>query len=302
MLVTRLTLRRNQNSRIPKINENDKKGANGNQVHPLTPRSPSVTCVTHAHSQALPDAPLASLFPHSDIRLNTRQFLIHMPIAGAIESPGVFVVRHTGVGLVPYTDVFLEAARHSPVQGRDHRLVAHKGPEVRPGLRRPSHRGLPEEVGFAAMEQALVVPESGDERVLRDPVRVERLAEHVATAAAGIAMVVMSCGRRRRLAVVAATESALARRHLEHVCVGAAVQEAALVLEAHAARGQGGLFFLQVHERVVGVLAPQLVPGLLLRLGVGGALRVLRRSGRHGRHRGGRLIQLLQRVVLADVI
>lgn len=173
VLVTRLTLRRNQNSRIPKINENDKKGANGNQVHPLTPRSPSVTCVPHAHSQTLPDAPLASLFPHSDIRLNTRQFLIHMPIAGAIESPGVFVVRHTGVGLVPYTDVFLEAARHSPVQGRDHRLVAHKGPEVRPGLRCTSHRGLPEEVGFAAVEQALVVPKSGDERVLRDPVGVE---------------------------------------------------------------------------------------------------------------------------------
>lgn len=115
-----------------------------------------------------------------------------MPIAGAIESPGVFVVRHTGVGLVPYTDVFLETAWHSPVKGRDHRLVGDKGAEVWPGFRRPRHRGLPEEVGFAAMEQALVVPESGDERVLRDPVGVERLAEHVA--AAGVVVVVVSGG------------------------------------------------------------------------------------------------------------
>lgn len=37
VLVTRLALRRNQNSGIPKINKNDKKGANGNQVRPLTP-------------------------------------------------------------------------------------------------------------------------------------------------------------------------------------------------------------------------------------------------------------------------
>lgn len=113
-----------------------------------------------------------------------------MPIAGAVESPGVFVVRHTGVGLVPYTDVFLETAWHSPVKGRDHRLVGDKGAEVWPGFRRPRPRGLPEEVGFAAVEQALVVPESGDERVLRDPVGVERLAEHVATA--GVVVVVVS--------------------------------------------------------------------------------------------------------------
>lgn len=135
---------------------------------------------------------LTSLLPHSDIRLNTRKFLINMTIAGAIESPGVFVVRHTGVGLVPYTDVFLETAWHSPMKGRDHWLGGDKGAEVRPGFWRPWHRGLPEEVGFAAMEQALVVPKSGDERVLRDPVRVERLAEHVA--AAGVVVVVSGSG------------------------------------------------------------------------------------------------------------
>lgn len=85
--------------------------------------------------------------------------------------------------------------------------------------------------------------------------------------------------------------------------VGTAVQEAALVFQAHAARGQGGFFLLQVHERVVRVLPAQLVPGLLLGLGVGRALGVLGAGGvgRH-RHGGGRLVQLLQGVVLADVV
>lgn len=83
----------------------------GTKFTPVTLRDMRTT-----RPQPNPPVPtFASLFPHSDIRLNTRQFLIHMPIAGAIESPGVFVVRHTGVGLVPYTDVFLEAAWHSPM-------------------------------------------------------------------------------------------------------------------------------------------------------------------------------------------
>lgn len=67
----------------------------------------------HIHPQSLP-----MLLPsHSNVRLNTGEFLINMPVAGAIESPGVFVVRHTGVGLVPYTDVLLETGWHSPMKG-----------------------------------------------------------------------------------------------------------------------------------------------------------------------------------------
>lgn len=85
--------------------------------------------------------------------------------------------------------------------------------------------------------------------------------------------------------------------------VGTPIHEPALVFQAHTARGQGGFFLLQIHEGVVGVLPAELVPVLLLGLGVGGALGVLGGGGvgRHG-HRGRRLVQLLQGVVLADVI